>query len=307
MVCWCSSLPNPTIEIKSRVLILQHPAEEKRTLRTALMLQLGLQKGRCIVYRGKRFPNPNSHEELAPILNAANTILLYPSNNAVPLEQIRQQLQNFENCNLVLIDGTWPQAKSIYASSPQLQQLRQVKLITGGNSDYIIRTQPTEGCLSTLETAAQCLAILENRPELKEILVKPLHTLCNYQLANGAVEHHSKEFRIKNNQYPKIGKRLGRLLKHSTINYPMTDNVMLGENDQEWVQNNLTKPKDNNHKINDKKLIIYSNHSNKEVLEHNKNISYNSLSTINGINNDNANISYEKHYDNTDYNIDLNS
>lgn len=208
-------------------MILQHPAEEKRTLRTALMLQLGLQKGQCIVYRGKRFPNPNNQEEVTAILNASNSILLYPSSSAISLEYLKEQEEFGEyrqrNYNLVLIDGTWPQAKSIYASSPQLQRMRQVKLITGGNSDYIIRTQPTEGCLSTVETAAQCLAVLEGRPELKEMLIKPLHTLCKYQLANGAVEHHSKEFRIKNNQYPKIGKRLGRLLKHSSVNASTID------------------------------------------------------------------------------------
>lgn len=300
MVCWCPSLPNPTVEIKSQVVILQHPAEEKRTLRTALMLQLGLQKGRCIVYRGKRFPSSNNHEVLAPTLNAPNTILLYPSNNAVPLENIKEQLQNFEYYNLVLIDGTWPQAKSIYASSPQLQQLRQVKLITGGNSDYIIRTQPTEGCLSTLETAAQCLAVLENRPELKEILVKPLHTLCNYQLANGAVEHHSKEFRIKNNQYPKIGKRLGRLLKHSAINYTMADNFLMGENGKIWSEKNISTTR-NGQENNERNEIICDD----DIIATNQNNSYDSISNINSINNhDYSNISHRDHFEKKDSKVD---
>uniref|UniRef100_A0A034WX96 tRNA-uridine aminocarboxypropyltransferase n=1 Tax=Bactrocera dorsalis TaxID=27457 RepID=A0A034WX96_BACDO len=224
VVCWCQSLPNPPINIKSSIVILQHPAEEKRSLRTALMLQLGVTPGKCVVYKGKRFPSTKNQAELEPILNSPNSLLLYPSKDSVPIEHLCSQIiapSEDAHFTLVLIDGTWPQAKAIYASSPILHRMRQVKLIAAGNSDYIIRTQPTEGCLSTLETAAQALSILEQRSELRQLLVRPLHTLCKYQLDNGAVEHQSKEFRIKNQQYPKqIGKRLNRLLNYSTICRP---------------------------------------------------------------------------------------
>lgn len=161
--------------------------------------------------RGKRFPNLKHDDTLEKLLTAENSLLLYPSKTAVPLEDVDLTKGPY---NLFLIDGTWPQAKSIYASSPLLHHMKQVKLITTGISNYIIRTQPTEGCLSTLETAAVALSVLENNDSYREQLVQPLKVLCQFQINNGAVEHQSKEYLIRNNKYTKlVGKRLNRLLR----------------------------------------------------------------------------------------------
>lgn len=68
--------------------------------------------------------------------------------------------------------------QAIYHSSPALRLLRACKLIGMPTSQYVIRTQPTEGCLSTLETGANALSILEGDPELRDKLLSPLHYLC---------------------------------------------------------------------------------------------------------------------------------
>lgn len=212
-VCYCSWLPVPPMSPKSKIILLQHPAEEKRCLRTATMLQLGLEPTKCLVFKGKRFPG--KYTMLEELLTTPNALLLYPSSKAIDIKQVGHS-DTQESYNIVIIDGTWPQAKAIYTASPILHSMRQVKLLDHDTSSYIIRTQPTDGCLSTIETAALSLSLLENNTGYKKILLAPLKAMCEFQLKNGAVSHQSKEFRIKNNTYPKlIGKRLNKVLQEA--------------------------------------------------------------------------------------------
>ena len=108
-----------------------------------------------------------------------------------------------EGYNILVIDGTWNQAKSMYANSPELQSLTKVEIDCGQPSTYVIRTQPLEGCLSTVETAALALSHVENNPSIYSILMKPLDALCNFQLERGAVKHHSKEYLVLNGLHDK--------------------------------------------------------------------------------------------------------
>jgi hypothetical protein len=56
-VCWCDALPpRPGISLATQIVILQHPDECRRAIRTARMLELGLSPGNCLVFRGRKFP-----------------------------------------------------------------------------------------------------------------------------------------------------------------------------------------------------------------------------------------------------------
>lgn len=65
-------------------------------------------------FRGKKFPL-SKHEGLTEILNDKDTILLYPSPGAIALDKLNPVGVNEQKpYNLILLDGTWPQAKVVY-------------------------------------------------------------------------------------------------------------------------------------------------------------------------------------------------
>jgi DTW domain-containing protein YfiP len=222
VVCYCSSLPENLV-LTSKLVILQHPSEEKRCLRTARMLELGCPEGHCTVIKGKKFTSYRM-PELKTLFADENTIVLFPSTSAVKLDALPPNVPY----NVILIDGTWSQARSMYHNSPELHKLTKVELNMGKISKYVIRTQPTEECLSTVETAALTLAHIEGDPSLYKALTAPLDKLCEFQLQRGALRHHSKEFLIVNGLYDqpvtrKIRKKLlGKLKTHTEVDTKKT-------------------------------------------------------------------------------------
>ena len=56
-----------------------------------------------------------------------------------------------------------------------------MQLSNTGLSEYVIRTQPNDSSLSTLETAAIALSLLEDKPEIKEVRAFDLHLLLILQ------------------------------------------------------------------------------------------------------------------------------
>ena len=53
----------------------------------------------------------------------------------------------------------------------QLMFVHQVKVTPTEKSRFIIRRQPNDHCLSTVESGALALSILEQRPEIMQVMV----------------------------------------------------------------------------------------------------------------------------------------
>ncbi|MGH0185266.1 UNVERIFIED_CONTAM: hypothetical protein FKN15_017367 [Acipenser sinensis] len=94
---------------------------------------------------------------------------------------------------------------------------QMVQLKTSLSSQYVIRTQPTNTCLSTLECAAIALSIMEKNDSIQEVILRPLKALCSFQLQHGAQVHHSKEHLLKNGIYDKPMPKNKRKLKRMEL------------------------------------------------------------------------------------------
>ena len=198
-VCWCSFLPTPPLKIRSRVVIFQHPNEVKRGIRTALMAARGIADDRCQIIQGRKFPGQNS--ELKTLMENPNSVVLYPGKDATPVPDLDP---NRSPWTFIVLDGTWDEARKLFARNPLLQKMPRVSLdLKDKKSAYVVRTQPADFCLSTLETVAETLSIVESDPGLVEALVRPLHAMCNIQIQHGAVNHDSKEIKEQNSNFVK--------------------------------------------------------------------------------------------------------
>lgn len=147
--CFCESIPR--IDNRTDVLILQHVAERLHPFNTARIVNTALRRCHLIVDHNRRF----STRDL-PL--RANTGLLYPSADAPQLTELPASERPSQ---LVIIDGTWHQAKTIVRDVPQLQNLPRYRLAPSSPGQYRIRREPNDHSLSTLEAIVAALRTLE--------------------------------------------------------------------------------------------------------------------------------------------------
>ena len=101
------------------------------------MLYHGLAPGRCLIFYGTKFPLPR-HEGLKEMLLEPNTYVLYPGKKARNIAEVKQSLPpENKSYNLILIDGTWKQAKSMYFQSRMLHSLPQVRIFSTNKAVFI--------------------------------------------------------------------------------------------------------------------------------------------------------------------------
>jgi DTW domain-containing protein YfiP len=60
-----------------------------------------------------------------------------------------------------LLDATWSGARKMLRLSPNLQRLPRIMFTPSAPSRFVIKQQPVDGCLSTLEATHELLVVLE--------------------------------------------------------------------------------------------------------------------------------------------------
>lgn len=179
-LCICDSVS--PIDNRIELLILQHPQEQDRLLGTARLTALSLTNATLKI--GLSWPSlskilgrsvdPSRWAVL--YLGSAKVEDLDTDRDVVAIDrkgQIeegqRHILEDIEG--VILLDGTWSQAKALWWRNAWMLKCRRVILGPASASRYgKLRREPRRDGLSTIEAAAMLLARLEHRPEIESTL-----------------------------------------------------------------------------------------------------------------------------------------
>jgi DTW domain-containing protein YfiP len=185
-VCLCDSLPLRPIETHTAVVVLQHPEEAKKGIRTCQLLVPALKSVQVFV--GTSF---DSGGPSVPCSDACFPVLLFPGEDAIPLdrpggpERLAQLAGPDKRIVLVAIDGTWRKAKAVYKGNRQLWTLPKVAMIDPPPERiyHSLRAEPSVEMLSTLESVAVALELIEGVGDgaLQAALTRPLRRFVEQQ------------------------------------------------------------------------------------------------------------------------------
>jgi len=151
--CLCSSLPR--LRTNTEVVVVRHVSEEWLTSNTARLATLMLGNLRILPYGG------GEPFDARPLVGE-NTLLLTPDASALPLERPPQRL--------ILLDGTFRQARRMYKKIPELHSLQTYAIESSAPRLPGLRRPPRADGLSTIEAIAFALARFES-PQLAEPLL----------------------------------------------------------------------------------------------------------------------------------------
>jgi DTW domain-containing protein len=126
--------------------ILQHPRERFHPLGTVRFAKLGLENVSVVVATDRELALP------------PETALLYPAPGARLLSEVPAEQRPK---NLLVLDGTWSQARSLYKRNRWLTSLPHFDLQPKTKGRYRIRLEPDDRSLSTIEAIVEALQILE--------------------------------------------------------------------------------------------------------------------------------------------------
>jgi DTW domain-containing protein YfiP len=171
------------------VLILQHPQERREALATAALVCAELRHAALKV--GLSWPNLSSAlgRRADPrrwgvlYLGSARPARFAAGREVVALDrrggsEADQDLALRDLTGIIVLDGTWKEAKTLWWRNPWLLKLQRLVLDPRRPSRYgRARREPRREALSTLEAVALVLRQLEDDPEIAATLVGRLDRL----------------------------------------------------------------------------------------------------------------------------------
>jgi DTW domain-containing protein YfiP len=161
-----------------RVLVLQHPQEQDALLGSAQLLTASLPKAKLVI--GLSWRNLG-HALGEPDVDARRWAVLFPDKESPP-DQITARSGNVVPTSnidgLVVLDGTWSKAKTLWWRNPWLSKMNRLTLEPKTPSIYgRLRAEPRRSYVSTLESVAAALTLCGESPEIQRGLERVFRTL----------------------------------------------------------------------------------------------------------------------------------
>jgi len=179
-LCVCEGIAR--IDNTVSLLILQHPQEQDRDLGTArltalhftnVLLKVGLSWPSLTKIRGR----PTDPQRWAILyLGSVRAAALLPERDIVVVNKNGNAVDHQDSAlrgieGIILLDGTWSQAKALWWRNAWMLKCKRVVLGPKRPSRYgKLRREPRNDGLSTIEAAAMLLARLERKPEIETAL-----------------------------------------------------------------------------------------------------------------------------------------
>jgi DTW domain-containing protein len=180
--CWCGHVE--PIENRTRVLFLQHPREARMAVSTCRMAHLSLPNSELFVGTGAV-----GHGSLEVAAAAPGTAVLFPGPDAIDARNLVEPIRT-----LVVVDGTWSNARKLVTRCPLLRGLPRIALAPDRPGNYRIRREPAAHCLATIEAVAQVLELLEATPGRYTPILRAFDSMVEQQLGHAAARSDASRY-----------------------------------------------------------------------------------------------------------------
>jgi DTW domain-containing protein len=184
-LCLCSLIPR--IETRTRVVLVIHLREDRKPTNTGRLATECLRNSEVLV-RG-HMNQPERQIEWG----ARQPLLLFPHEDAMPIDTYMAQRTADRDVTLIVPDGNWRQASKVRKRVPGMEQVPCVTLPPAQASRYRLRSEAHATGMATMEAIARALRVLEGDrgTEVEHALEHVLRVLVERTLwCRGAMETH---------------------------------------------------------------------------------------------------------------------
>lgn len=172
--CYCRFVV--PLRTRTRIVVLQHPRERDVPINTARIAALCLPEAE--VHVGVEWEGTAALER-ALSDDTRPAALLYPGPEAIDVEREPPS----GPITLLVVDGTWWQARKIVRANPSIARLPRYAFRPSAPSRYRIRAEPRDDYVSTIEALAHVLGVLEPRADDGyRALLEPFEVMVERQL-----------------------------------------------------------------------------------------------------------------------------